>query len=321
MKPFFSMCLISLICITPAKAESQVAENVASPQAASPTENQAKTQTKIQTVQLVHLQNPPHYAGIQLGDVLQRRITLSAPATFTVDSSKLPLKGLQRNGVELRQVQVMQASQGGNTLYTLAFEYQVFASSGQPVQLQLPAEQIVFSGSGPVTMPAWRFWLMAQLPDRLQPAKPTLLGQRPPQFLETQTISQGLVASLALTLLGGLLLLYRNASWAWLPMLNGPFAQAYRRLQRLPATPEGATQASLLMQQAFNQHFGQQMLASHVAAFLAQNPTFNAYATQIQQFYAQSNRVLYDGQVPAVTDYLQQCKALTRQLRSCERGV
>jgi mxaA protein len=313
MKPFFSMCLISLVWITPAKAEPPVAENVASPPAVS--------QTKTRTVQVLHIQNPPHYAGIQLGDVLQRRITLSAPATFTLDSSKLPLKGLQRNGVELRQVQVTQASQGGNTLYTLAFEYQVFASSGQPVQLQLSAEQLVFSGSEPVTIPAWRFWLMAQLPDRLQPAKPTLLGQRPPQFLETQTMRQGLVASLALTLLGGLLLLYRNASWSWLPMLNGPFAQAYRRLQRLPATHAGATQAALVMQQAFNQHFGQQMLASHVPAFLAQKPTFTDFATQIQQFYVQSNTLLYDGQMPALAEYLQQCKALTRQLRSCERGV
>lgn len=317
MKPFFSMCLISLVWITPVKAEPPVAGNVASPPAVSQTEIQADTQT----VQVLHIQNPPHYAGIQLGDVLQRRITLSAPAAFTLDSSKLPLKGLQRNGIELRQLQVTHASQGGNTLYTLTFEYQVFASSGQPVQLQLPAEQLVFSGSGPVTIPAWRFWLMAQLPDRLQPAKPTLLGQRPPQFLETQTMRQGLVASLVLTLLGGLLLLYRNASWAWLPVLNGPFAQAYRRLQRLPATQTGATQAALIMQQAFNQHFGQQMLASHVPAFLAQKPTFTDFATQIQQFYAQSNTLLYDGQMPALAEYLQQCKALTRHLRSCERGV
>lgn len=313
MNPFLIVCFTGLIWMAPVKAESLAKEDAAAPQAVASSAAKA--------IHVLHLQNPAHYAGIQIGDVLQRRITLSVPESLQLQPDKLPIRGVQRNGIELRQVQETHARQADKMLYTLTFEYQVFASSGQPVQLALPPEQIVLTSGASVTLPAWRFWLMAQLPERMQPAKPTLLGQHRAALLDTHSLSLGLLVSGGLALLGSLILLYRNASWAWLPMLNGPFAQAYRRLQRLPATQEGATRAALAMQQAFNQHFGQQMLASQVPMFVAKQPAFAAYTEQIQQFYAQSNTLLYGNQLPAAADYLQQCKMLTRQLRSCERGV
>ncbi|MBF4987439.1 hypothetical protein [Methylophilus sp. 14] len=284
----------------------------------------ADTHTPAQSlpaVKVVSVHNPAQYAGIQIGDVLQRSITLSVSAQEQLNDSSLPLKGLQRNGIELRQWQVSSASQADKKIYTLVFDYQVFASSGKPIQLQLPVERIRFNSGAAAELPAWRFWLMAQLPDRLQPAKPTVIAQYHASMLETDSTQRWLVLSLLLAVIGSLVLLYRNADWTWLPMMNGHFAKAYHRLKRLPATAEGQKQAALIVQHAFNQHYGQQMLSSQVGAFVQQQPVFQSLETQIQAFFVQANAVLYGGQLPAAAEYLQQCKTLTRQLRDCERRV
>jgi mxaA protein len=272
-------------------------------------------------VKVLSIRNPASYAGIQLGDVLQRTIRLSVPAQEQLNENSLPLKGLQRQGIELRQWQVSSEAESGRKIYTLVFDYQVFASPGKPVQLQLPAERIAFNSGAVAELPAWRFWLMAQLPDRLQPAKPTVIAQYPPTLQPTQMVQRALGVSLLLALLGSLVLLYRNADWGWLPMMNGHFARAYRQLKRLPATADGQKQAALLVQQAFNASFGQQMLSSHVPEFVARQPVFHSLQSQIDAFFAQANAVLYGGQLPDAGEYMQQCKTLTRQLRDCERRV
>lgn len=303
MKQIFLAWLVVGLVAMPAWAETPVA-------ATSPA-----------VAQVLGVRNPAHYAGIQLGDVLQRSLQVAVAAQDQLNDSNLPLKGLQRHGIELRQLVVSSAVKDGKKIYTLQFEYQVFANSGQPVQLQLPAERVSFNSGATVELPPWRFWLMAQLPDRLHPAKPTLIAQYRPGLVETQTTQLGLRLSALLALLGGLILLYRNADWTWLPMMNGHFAHAYRRLKRLPATADGQKQAALMMQHAFNQYYGQQLLGSEVQVFVQQQPVFQSLESQIQAFFAQANALLYGGQLPAATEYLQQCKALARELRACERRV
>jgi mxaA protein len=272
-------------------------------------------------VQVLSVQNPASYAGIQIGDVLQRIMRLSVAAGEQLNDSKLPLKGLQRNGVELRQLKVDSHKQGDKQVYTLVFDYQVFASSGKPLQLQLPAEQLTFNSGATAELPSWRFWLMAQLPDQLQKAKQSVIAQYPPALLDTQTPQRGLAVSLLLAVLGGLVLLYRNADWNLLPVGQSHFSRAYRKLKKLPANEQGQKQAALLVQDALNQRFGQQMLAKHVPEFLSQQLGFKPLEQELHAFFAQANAVLYSGQTSDAAAYLQQCKTFTRQLRDCERGV
>lgn len=303
MKQIFWACLALCLAVLPAMAKTALPANASA------------------AIKVVGIHNPPLYAGIQLGDVVQRRIQLAVAAQDQLNDSSLPLKGLQRNGIELRQLQVSSESQAGNKIYTLVFDYQVFASSGKPGQLQLPVERISFHSGAAAELPAWRFWLMAQLPDRVQPAKPTVIAQYHASLLETDSTQRWLALSLLLAVMSSLVLLYRNADWHWLPMMNGYFAKAYHGLKRLPATAEGQKQAALIVQHAFNQHYGQQMLGSQVSTFVQQRPVFRSLEAEIQAFFCQANAVLYGGQLPAAAEYLQQCKALTRQLRDCERRV
>ncbi|HSI29586.1 MAG: hypothetical protein ACAH05_01290 [Methylophilus sp.] len=298
MKQIFLWWLIAAVCPSLAFAEMQTAK-----------------------VQVLSVQNPASYAGIQIGDVLQRTVKLSVAASEQINDSNLPLKGLQRNGVELRQLHIDSQQQGDQKIYTVVFDYQVFANSGKPVQLQLPAEQLSFSSGATAALPAWRFWLMAQLPDQLQKARQSVIAQYPPALLDTQTPQRGLALSLLLAIVGGLVLLYRHADWTLLPMINGHFARAYRKLKKLPANAEGQKQAALIVQYALNQRFGQQMLGTHVPQFIAQQPGFKTLEQELYAFFAQANAVLYSGQTADAAGYLQQCKTFTRQLRDCERGV
>lgn len=298
MKQIFLWWLMAAVCPGLAFAEAQVAK-----------------------VQVLSVQNPASYAGIQIGDVLQRTIQLSVSANDQLNDNNLPLKGLQRNGVELRQLQIDNRKQGDQQVYTLVFDYQVFASSGKPVQLQLPVEQLTFKSGAKAELPSWRFWLMAQLPDQLQKAKQSVVAQYRPALLDTQTPQRGLLISLLLAVIGSLVLLYRNSDWTLLPMINGHFAHAYRKLKKLPVNAEGQKQAALIVQDALNQRFGQQMLASHVPQFVAQQPSFKTVEHELHAFFAQSNAVLYSGQVVDTAGYLKQCKTFTRQLRDCERSV
>ncbi len=274
-----------------------------------------------QAAKVLSVQNPASYAGIQVGDVLQRTIQVSVAANDQLNDNNLPLKGLQRNGVELRQLQIDSRKQGDQQIYTLVFDYQVFASSGKPVQLQLPVEQLTFKSGATAELPSWRFWLMAQLPDQLQKARQSVVAQYRPALLDTQTPQRGLLISLLLAVIGGLVLLYRNSDWTLLPMVNGHFARAYRKLKKLPANADGQKQAALIVQDALNQRFGQQMLASHVPQFVTQQQGFKPLEQELYAFFAQTNAVLYGGQVADAASYLKQCKTFTRQLRDCERGV
>lgn len=279
----------------------------------------ALAETPASAVQVLSMQNPSSYAGIQIGDVLQRKVRLSVAATDKLNEDSLPLKGLLREGIELRQVQVEQQAEDNKKIYSLTLDYQVFASSGKPVQLQLPAEKITFASGATVDLPTWRFWLMAQLPDQLQQAKQSVIPQFKPSLLDTETPRQVLILSVFVSLIGILVLIYRNADWTWLPMMNGHFAHAYRKLKQVPASVEGQKQAALIVQNALNQRFGQQMLSHHVNAFIAQQPAFEPLANEIEAFFVQANAVLYGGQ--QTNDYVQQCLQLTRQLRDCERRV
>lgn len=274
-----------------------------------------------QTAKVISVHNPASYAGIQIGDVLQRTIKLSVAASDQLNDSNLPLKGLQRNGVELRQLQIDSQQQGDQKIYTLVFDYQVFGNSGKPVQLQLPTERLSFNSGATAELPSWRFWLMAQLPDQLKKAKQSVIAQYPPALLDIQTPQRGLALSLLLAIVGGLVLLYRHADWTLLPMINGHFARAYRKLKKLPTNAEGQKQAALIVQDALNQRFGQQMLGTHVPQFIAQQPSFKSLEQELNAFFVQANAVLYSGQTADAAGYLQQCKTFTRQLRDCERGV
>ncbi len=277
------------------------------------------------TASILTLKNPTHYSGIQIGDVLQRSITIAVDNPYQLARSSLPIKGLNRQGIELRELAVDSAQASGKTIYHITFSYQVFANTGKPIQLQLPAERIQFSG-GPtdttITMPPWRFWFAALLPDKLLKAKTSVIPQYKPTLLDHTQYDRWLLAGLLSALTGLAGLLYVNAEGAaWLPWMNGAFARASRQIKKLPATPAGQKQAALLLQQAFNTSWGVNVLTSNVSELLAQRPRFQPLEAEIKAFFTQAGALLYAGQPSQPDAFMQQTTMLSRRLRDCERGA
>lgn len=274
---------------------------------------------------MLALKNPAHYSGIQIGDILQRTITISVNSPYQLVRTSLPIKGLNRQGIELRDLAVDSTQASGKTIYHITFSYQVFANTGKPVQLQLPAERIQFSG-GPtdttMTMPSWRFWFSALLPDKLLKAKASVIPQYKPTLLDHTHYDRWLLAGLLSVLSGLAGLLYVNAEGAaWLPWMNGAFARASRQIKKLPATPAGQKQAALLLQQAFNTSWGVNVLTSNVSELLAQRPRFQPLEAEIKAFFTQAGALLYAGQPSQPEVFMQQTTVLSRRLRDCERGA
>lgn len=274
---------------------------------------------------MLALKNPAHYSGIQIGDVLQRTISIAVDSPYQLVRTSLPIKGLNRQGIELRDIEVKSTQASGKTIYQIAFSYQVFANSGTPIQLQLPAERLLFAGGGAdttITMPSWRFWFSAQLPDKLLKAKASVIPQYKPSQLDHTQYDRWLVAGV-LSMLAGLAgLLYVNAAGAsWLPWMNGAFARASRQISKLPATPAGQKQAALLLQQAFNTSWGENVLSSNVSKLLAQRPRFQPLEAEIKAFFTHAGALLYAGQTGQPEAFMQQITTLSRRLRDCERGA
>jgi mxaA protein len=108
--------------------------------------------------------------------------------------------------------------------------------------------------------------------------------------------------------------------------MGGAFAKAHRQLKRLAKSSGKKTtveekQALVYLHQAFNQHFGANMFARDIESFLAKRSGFKKMRAEIAQFFDESNQSLYaveprDSQ-KTITDLVQ----LSKQLRTCERGV
>lgn len=277
------------------------------------------------TASILSLHNPAHFSGIQIGDVLQRSVTIETGSTDQLVRNSLPIKGLNRDGIELKDITVERDNRSGKALTHITFSYQVFAHSSKPVQLQLPAEHITFSNGQSETaveLPSWRFWLSALLPDKLLKAKSSVIPQYKPSLLDHAVYDRWLLVSLCSALLGCMGLLYVNAAGArWLPWMNGAFARASRQIKKLPDTPAGQKQAALLLLQAFNSSLGSNLMANNVPDFLAQKPRFQPLAGEINAFFSQANTLLYGNQASVPNSFMREVNILSRRLRDCERGA
>ena len=132
---------------------------------------------------IVGVVNPAQRIGIQIGDVIERKVMLDVKSPYQLSPNALPQKGLNRNGIELSAITLDATKRGELTAYTLLLRYQVFADVSTPVVLQTPAEEFALTG-GPhalsIKLPEWRFWFsplvateLRQVAANMQPQYPT----------------------------------------------------------------------------------------------------------------------------------------------------
>lgn len=287
-----------------------------------------KQTTATPTIQVL---NPAINNHVHIGDVLQRTVVLQVPAAYQFSDQALPKKGSKHDGIELVNIAVQSEVESDHTQYTLQLSYQVFAASMTPTVMQLPTEKLVFTsktqvGSTSVEVPAWGFWFSPLVTGGSVTAKKNMLPEVRTPLINHKAHQQRLVVFL--TLLGGslLALLYINADGHWLPFMGGAFARAHRQLKRLarsstPKTVVEEKKALVYLHQAFNQHYGANIFARDVQAFVTLRPGFKSLQQEISQFFEASNQSLYDVKTRDSRQVIAQLVQLSKRLRDCERGV
>ncbi|NOS98891.1 MAG: nonribosomal peptide synthetase MxaA [Methylotenera sp.] len=273
---------------------------------------------------IINITNPTQGNGVQVGDVLNRTLTIEVDAPYQLAKNALPMKSELRNGIELAEITVKTSEKNHKNSYHIALRYQVFASAAKPTVMQLPEESFTFTDGAKALstqLPAWHFWFAPLVSEGITNAKDNLQPQYKPTLINVSGHYTRLWLALAALMAGLLGLVYINADKRWLPFMNGAFASAHRQLKKLPKTEASHKQALVLMHEAFNRIHGENLFASDVERFVSTHTAFAKFKTDITNFFTQSNASLFDSQAQNSTQFMQVLIVLSKRLRDCERGV
>ncbi|MGH8301395.1 MAG: nonribosomal peptide synthetase MxaA, partial [Steroidobacteraceae bacterium] len=90
----------------------------------------------------------PRAFGYVIGDELEQRITLLAPAGFALDPKTLPRAGRTGLWLELAPPRLTSRRAGAGTRYRLTLDYQIVNAPEQVRTVELPELDLAFSGRG-----------------------------------------------------------------------------------------------------------------------------------------------------------------------------
>lgn len=273
---------------------------------------------------IIAIHNPVRSNGIQIGDVMERKVVIETSKIYQLSKTTLPTKGLSREGVELADINVISTTQGDKTVHQIALRYQVFMSAPAPVVMQLPAEDFALNG-GPkalsVKLPAWRFWFSPLVVANIDTAKENLQPQYKPSLVDTRRHQAFLALFIFLLSIGIAGLIYVNADRRWLPFMNGAFAQAYRNIKKLPRNAGQEKIALFYLHQAFNKVFGGNLFADDIGTFVEAHPEFSKVKNDIESFFDKSNKSLFANDTGDSAQFISDLIVFSKAMRDCERGV
>jgi len=243
----------------------------------------------------------PRAFGYVIGDKLEQRIALLAPAGFALDAKSLPRAGRTGLWLQLAPPHLMSDKVGAATRYLLTLDYQIINVPEQVSTIDLPAVYLVLGAPGNQVTTAVDEW-----PITIAPITPTYILARagltstqpdtPPPTLATGRY-MGLtilwVAAIVAITVGSAL---QRRGFPWLRQGARPFARAAReiaKLSRLP--PERVTYRRGLqrLHRAFDAAAGHAVFGEHLAPLFAARPELLRLRADIEQFYAASQREFF----------------------------
>lgn len=273
---------------------------------------------------IMAIANPAQSNGVHIGDVLHRSITLEVKTPYQLSKTAYPMKGTNRDGMELVDFKAESTSTGQITRYRLDFSYQIFAYSPVPTVMQLPAETLAITG-GPkaltLAVQPWHFWFAPLVAADFQTAKANVQPQLKPELIDIGAHQIRALVFAGLLVASLLAAVYINADRRWLPFMGGAFAQAHRRIKRLGGSEGEERKALMYLHQAFNQMHGGNLFAHDLDAFLVRHPGFARMHKEIADFFLRSNKALFASPPNDRSAFIRELVILSKGLRDCERGL
>lgn len=283
----------------------------------------------------VTIDDPIRDAGYVVGDILNRKVSITIKKPYQLVKESLPIVGYEHrykgkvSGIELVSINATSTENANSETYVLDLNYQVFKTNRvvKPAALHPEVLRIRNTKNKKEVMqyklPSFKF--------RISPL--SVIGQikldqemypfTPPLKIDSSKVIANikvLAVILALALLG---LLYILGTRAWLPRMGAPFAKAYRDIKKMPETSDGIKQAVTRMHEALNKSAGVSLFTNNLESFVASKPGFTPAKQEIEQFFGLSHQVFFEDTSKVLVNenpkkwILQLC----RSLRDCERGL
>ena len=269
----------------------------------------------------------PRAFGYQMGDVVERNVSVHVPAGLVLDESSLPRPGARGKAIELQNVSRRSAAEQGGTRHELTLRYQVFLSPPEVRTLEIAPFVLHFTGQPrdqDVRVEAWPLTVSPLVPvdaparhglGELRPDQPPpLIDTRPGR---TRLMAYGVVL---LLLLGYLAQVYLGLPW-W-AQRRRPFAKAWRALSHLPANaPATEWRAAFQhMHEALNQTAGEVLFEHSIDRFIAAQPRYAGLRADLAEFFLRSRREFFAQAAPAAHEG-RWLLAFCRRCRDAERGA
>jgi mxaA protein len=251
----------------------------------------------------------PRAFGYQIGDTVQRRVTVHADAGWELDATSLPRPGARGGALELRHVDAAARAEGGGRRHEFDLQYQVFISPTAVRTFEIPSFRLRFSGpqrSEEVLVEAWPVTVAPLLPEDVSPRRG--LGElRPdhePPLIDTRALQLRLLvcAVAALLLLGVLAVIQLGPPWR--AARNRPFGRAWRQLRHLPPNVSEAQwrAACKTMHDALNRSAGEVLFEPGLERFIAARPAFSAVRDDLSRFLRLSRGEFFGDGAPESRD-------------------
>lgn len=287
----------------------------------------AQSQPAPQQPTVVMSVRQPRAFGYVIGDELEQRITLRAPAGFALDPKSVPRAGRTGLWLQLAQPRLTSARVGDATRYRLTLDYQIINVPEQVRTIELPEVDLAFGARGSQVTATIDEW-----PISIAPITPTFVLNRAgltPMQPDARPATPAPGRYMRLTLLWAALIVALIAGSAmrrhgipWLRQGARPFARAARdiaKLSRLP--PERCTYRRGLqrLHRAFDTAAGHAVFGEHLAPLFAAHPELLGLRHDIEQFYAASQREFFGTHAGAAS--LDGVLALAARCRDAEAAA
>jgi mxaA protein len=233
----------------------------------------------------------PRAFGYQIGDTVQRHVTVHASAGWQLDEHSLPQAGARGGSLELRHVAATSHAEGDGRRHEIELQYQVFVSPTAVRTFEMPPFRLRFTGpqrSEDVRVDAWPVTVAPLVPVDASPRHGLgeLRPDRAPMPIDDHPLRWRLaaLASGALLLLGTLAVIEFGPPWR--AARNRPFARAWRQLRDLPSDAADAQWRAgcASMHAALNRSAGEVVFEAGLARFVARQPAFAVVHDDLARF-------------------------------------
>ena len=243
----------------------------------------------------------PRAFGYQVGDVVQRRITVEVPDGLVLDENSLPRPGARGTALELRALRKTASAQR----LQIELDYQVFLSPAAVRTLELPSLTLRYDGAPrtqEMRIDSWPITVAPLVPVEVSPR--TGLGELQPDaappLIDTNAqrwrlLGHGALLTALLSYLG---VVYFGLPW-W-GAQRRPFALAWRELNRAPSP--SWREACQRVHAAFNQSAGEVLFEHGVDRFIAKQTALAPLRQDIVRFLRLSQREFFEDAVPRADD-------------------